>query len=110
MIHRTSTDSDKVVRSRLKKRALKMVNARDPRFKILGKAWWLKRPRENEEDSTVLQRNIGNVAYRGRPQYMQRKLPASLNSLAKSGKVDVKERFIPRNTIRSERNVQRLTD
>ena len=110
MIHRCSTDSDKVVRSRLKKRAMKMVNARDPRFKILGKAWWLKRPRENEEDTTVLQRNLGNVAYRGRPQYIQRKLPASLNSLAKSGKVDVKERFIPRNTIRSERNVQRLTD
>ncbi|MEK9695963.1 MAG: hypothetical protein VW270_09370, partial [Candidatus Poseidoniales archaeon] len=61
-------------------------------------------------ETTVLQRNLGNVAYRGRPQYMQRKLPASLNSLAKSGKVDVKERFIPRNTIRSERNVQRLTD
>lgn len=110
MIHRCTLDSDKVVRSRLKKRAIKMVNARPPRFQILGKAWWLKRPRENEEDTTVLQRNLGNVAYRGRPQYMQRKLPASLNSLAKSGKVEVKERFIPRNTIRSEKNVQRLTD
>ena len=111
MVQRCSLEPDKVVRSRLRKRAKKMVNARPPRFQILGKAWWLKRPRENEESElTILQRKIGNVAYRGRPQYMQRKLPASLNSLAESGKVDVKKRFIPRNTIRSERNVQRLTD
>ena len=86
-----------------RKRAAKIEKGRTPRVTPLGKAWWLKRPREHNEAGPMLEREIGPVAYRGRTNYIRKKEPKSLDAAAKGEDIAIQERFIPRNTIRSER-------
>ena len=66
-------DSDKAIKSRLKRRSSKMQKARQPRSKPLGEGWWLKRPKEDGAEIPALERLVGKVAYRGRPAYIDRK-------------------------------------
>ena len=51
----------------------------------------------------MLERNIGPVAYRGRTNYIRKKEAQSLNDAAQGKETPLQKRFIPRNTIRSER-------
>jgi hypothetical protein len=51
----------------------------------------------------MLERTIGPVAYRGRTNYILKKEPQSLNDAAEGKETQLQKRFIPRNTIRSER-------
>jgi hypothetical protein len=104
-------DSDKAIKSRLKRRSGKMQKARPPRLQPLGDGWWLKRPKEEGADIPVLERLIGKVAYRGRPSYIDRKNGIGARPTgqipSKSKPVhtlDLKKRGIPTNTRVSERN------
>ena len=103
LFERLPKESDKKVRGRLRRRATKIEKGRTPRVSPLGKAWWLKRPKEHNEPGPMLEREIGPVAYRGRTNYIRKKEPNALNAAAKGEDNIVQERFIPRNTIRSER-------
>ena len=103
LFERLPKESDKKVRGRLRRRATKIEKGRTPRVTPLGKAWWLKRPKEHNEPGPMLEREIGPVAYRGRTNYIRKKEPKSLNAAAKGEDNIIQERFIPRNTIRSER-------
>ena len=49
-------DSDKAIKSRLKRRSGKMSKARPPRLKPLGEGWWLKRPKEDGAETAALER------------------------------------------------------
>ena len=104
-------DSDKAIKSRLKRRSGKMQKARPPRLQPLGDGWWLKRPKEDGADIPALERLIGKVAYRGRPSYIDRKNGIGARPTgqipSKSRPVhtlDLKKRGIPTNTRVSERN------
>ena len=104
-------DSDKAIKSRLKRRSGKMQKARPPRLQPLGDGWWLKRPKEDGADIPVLERLIGKVAYRGRPSYIDRKNgigarpTGQIPSKSKPAHtLDLKKRGIPTNTRVSERN------
>ena len=103
LFERLPKESDKKVRGRLRRRATKIEKGRTPRVTPLGKAWWLKRPKEHNQSGPMLEREIGPVAYRGRTNYIRKKEPKSLNAAAKGEDNIIQERFIPRNTIRSER-------
>lgn len=103
LFERLPKESEKKIRSRLRRRATTMEKGRTPRVSPLGKAWWLKRPKEHTEEGPMLERVMGPVAYRGRTNYIRKKEPQSLNAAAKGEDNIVQERFIPRNTIRSER-------
>lgn len=103
LFERLPKESDKKVRGRLRRRATSLEKGRTPRVRPLGKAWWLKRPKEHQEDGPMLEREIGPVAYRGRTNYIRKKEPNSLNAAAKGEENITQDRFIPRNTIRSER-------
>jgi hypothetical protein len=103
LFERLPKESEKKVRGRLKRRASNLEKGRTPRVSPLGKAWWLKRPKEHNEVGPVLEREIGPVAYRGRTNYARKKEPQSLNAAAEGKDEIVQNRFIPRNTIRSER-------
>ncbi len=70
------------MRQRLRKRAVKLEKGKTPRVSPLGKAWWLKRPKEHDESGPVLERTIGPVAYRGRTNYIRKKEPQALNDAA----------------------------
>jgi len=104
LFERLPKESEKKVRQRLKRRSTSIEKGRTPRVTPLGKAWWLKRPREHQLDGPVLEREIGPVAYRGRANYIRKKENASLDAIATGGEVSSQQRFIPRNTIRSERS------
>ena len=104
-------DSDKAVKSRLKRRSGKMQKARPPRLKPLGEGWWLKRPKEEGAEIPALERLVGKVAYRGRPSYIDRKQGVGARPTgqmpSKSRPVhtlDLGKRGIPTNTRVSERN------
>ncbi|MEC8312574.1 MAG: tetratricopeptide repeat protein [Candidatus Thermoplasmatota archaeon] len=104
-------DSDKAVKSRLKRRSGKMQKARPPRLKPLGEGWWLKRPKEEGAETPALERLVGKVAYRGRPSYIDRKKGVGARPTgqmpSKSRPVhtlDLGKRGIPTNTRVSERN------
>ena len=104
-------DSDKAVKSRLKRRSTKITKSKPPRYQKLGDGWWLKRPKEDGSDIPALERLIGPVAYRGRPSYIDRKKGKSARPTGKiPGKpraahtIDLASRGIPTNTIVSERN------
>ena len=104
-------DSDKAVKSRLKRRSGKMQKARPPRLKPLGEGWWLKRPKEEGAETPALERLVGKVAYRGRPSYIDRKQGVGARPTgqmpSKSRPVhtlDLGKRGIPTNTRVSERN------
>ena len=103
MSERLAKEPEKKVRQRLRKRAVKLEKGKTPRVSPLGKAWWLKRPKEHNESGPVLERTIGPVAYRGRSNYTRKKEPQALNDAAQGKETPLQKRFIPRNTIRSER-------
>ena len=104
-------DSDKAIKSRLKRRSGKMQKARPPRLKPLGEGWWLKRPKEEGSEIPALERLVGKVAYRGRPSYIDRKqgiggrptgqMPSKSRPVHT---LDLGKRGIPMNTRVSERN------
>ena len=103
-------DSDKTVRARLKRRSKKISKARPPRLQPLGEGWWLKRPKEEGSDTPALERLIGQVAYRGRPSYIDRKSgknkrPTGMirTSPRPAHSADLRSREIPTNTRKSER-------
>jgi len=103
-------DSDKTVRARLKRRSKKISKARPPRLQPLGEGWWLKRPKEEGSDTPALERLIGQVAYRGRPSYIDRKSgknkrPTGMirTSPRPAHSADLSSREIPTNTRKSER-------
>ena len=100
---RLPKESDKKVRARLRRRGATIEKGRTPRISPLGKAWWLKRPKEHDLSGPLLEREIGPVAYRGRTNYTRKKEPSALNAAAEGKENIVQDRFIPRNTIRSER-------
>ena len=103
-------DSDKAVKSRLKRRSTKLQKARPPRSKPLGEGWWLKRPKEEGSEKPALERLVGMVAYRGRPSYIDRKSGVGARPTGQiPGKsrpahtLDLSSRGIPTNTRISER-------
>ena len=104
MAERLDQESDKQVRQRLAKRAVGIRKGKKPRSDRLGKAWWLKRPREHNESGPVLERVIGPVAYRGRNNHLNKKEPRQLDAIARGDGLQPVSKFIPRNTIRSERS------
>ena len=103
LFERLPKEPEKRVRQRLRRRAVAIEKGRTPRVSPLGKAWWLKRPKEHGETGPMLERNIGPVAYRGRTNYIRKKEAQSLNDAAQGKETPLQKRFIPRNTIRSER-------
>ncbi len=103
LFERLPREPEKKVRGRLRRRSVKMEKGKTPRVTPLGKAWWLKRPKEHAETGPMLEREIGPVAYRGRTNYIRKKEPHALNAAAEGRDDVVQQRFIPRNTIRSER-------
>ena len=103
MFERLAKEPEKKVRQRLRKRAVALEKGKTPRVSPLGKAWWLKRPKEHNESGPVLERTIGPVAYRGRTNYARKKEARALNDAAQGKETPLQKRFIPRNTIRSER-------
>jgi hypothetical protein len=114
MSERLPKDSEKSVKARLKRQAKSMSKSRPPRLQPLGEGWWLKRPKEDGADIPVLERLIGAVAYRGRPQYIQKKTGRPSKAIASSPRqsrtvsnINMTQRGIPQNTRVSERK-QRL--
>jgi hypothetical protein len=103
LFERLPKESEKKVRGRLRRRSVKIEKGKTPRVSTLGKAWWLKRPKEHNESGPLLEREIGPVAYRGRTNYIRKKEAGSLNAAAEGKDDIVPKRFIPKNTIRSER-------
>lgn len=104
-------DSDKAVKSRLKRRNSKMQKARPPRLKPLGEGWWLKRPKEEGAEIPALERLVGKVAYRGRVSYTERKQGIGARPTGQIPSrsrpvhtLDLGKRGIPTNTRISERN------
>ena len=111
MTEHLPNEPDKAIKSRLKRRSNKLVKSRPPRLKPLGDGWWLKRPKEDDSSTPVLERLIGKVAYRGRAGYIDRKKGVGARPTGKiPGKarpahtLDLSKRGIPTNTIISERN------
>ena len=110
MTERLPRDSEKSVKARLKRQSKAMSKSRPPRLQPLGEGWWLKRPKEDGADVPVLERLIGAVAYRGRPQYIQKKTgkqsprvgPAKTKNRPVS-EINLNRRGIPTNTRISER-------
>ena len=104
LFERLPKEPEKKIRQRLRRRSVALEKGRTPRVSPLGKAWWLKRPKEHAESGPLLERNIGPVAYRGRTNYIRKKEPQALNDAAQGKETTMQKRFIPRNTIRSERS------
>ena len=103
-------DSDKAIKSRLKRRSGKLIKSRPPRLQPLGEAWWLKRPKEEGSETPALERLVGKVAYRGRPSYIDRKKgigarpTGMINTRPRpANTLDLSKRGIPTNTRISER-------
>ena len=104
LFERLPKEPEKKVRDRLRKRSSRVEKGKTPRVSPLGKAWWLKRPKEHKESGPHLERIIGPVAYRGRTNYLRKKEIRALNDAAAGKETPLEKRFIPRNTIRSERS------
>ena len=110
LTERLPKDSDKTIRSRLKRNAMSISKNRPGKLSILSSGWWLKRPKEEDSDTPALERLVEPVAYRGRQTMVQRKTTSfeSLNKhRAKSytcfGFESIK-RNVPTHTIASERS------
>lgn len=110
MIERLPKDSDKTIRSRLKRNALSIAKNRPGKLSILSSGWWLKRPKEEDGDMPALERLIGPVAYRGRQTMVQRKT-TTLNKSTSIGptktpvsELNLSKRNVPTHTIASERS------
>lgn len=111
---RLPKDTEKVVRSKLKRQANIINKSRPPRLQPLGEGWWLKRPKEDGAEIPALERLIGPAAYRGRQQYVERKKGKASRPRGRVAgnpkpvsKVDLKRLEIPSNTIISERKSNR---
>lgn len=111
---RLPKDTEKVVRSKLKRQANIINKSRPPRLQPLGEGWWLKRPKEDGAEIPALERLIGPAAYRGRQQYVERKKGKASRPRGRvSGnpkpvsRVDLNRSEIPSNTIISERKSKR---
>lgn len=102
MTERLEKEPDKLVRQRLQRRSSSIRKGKKIRTDRLGKAWWLKRPKEHGEAGSALERHIGPVAYRGRNNYLNKKDGRQLDAAAKGEGIQMVNKFIPRNTIRSE--------
>jgi hypothetical protein len=107
---RLPKDTEKTVKSKLKRQAVLISKSRPPRLQPLGDGWWLKRPKEEGAEIPALERLIGPAAYRGRQQYVERKKGKASRPRGRvTGnpkqvtRVNLKEKEIPSNTIRSER-------
>jgi hypothetical protein len=112
---RLPKDSEKVVRSKLKRQARLINKSRPPRLQPLGEGWWLKRPKEDGAEVPALERLIGPAAYLGRQQYIERKKgkagrPRGRVSSSQKPvvRIDLKGYEIPSNTIKSERKSERV--
>jgi len=110
LTERLPKDSDKTIRSRLKRSALSISKNRPGKLSILSSGWWLKRPKEEDADMPALERLIGPVAYRGRQAMVQKKT-TSLNRSTSIGPnktrvsdMNLSERNVPTHTIASERS------
>ena len=108
---RLPKDTDKAVKSRLKRQSKSISKSRPPRLQPLGDGWWLKRPKEEGADIPALERLIGQSAYRGRQQYLAKKKGSSIprskrqNTSASSAvtNLNLGKREIPTHTRVSER-------
>ncbi len=110
LTERLPKDSDKTIRSRLKRSALSISKNRPGKLSILSSGWWLKRPKEEDADTPALERLIGPVAYRGRQAMVQKKT-TSLNrstsigpSKTRVSDMNLSGRNVPTHTIASERS------
>ena len=110
LTERLPKDSDKTIRSRLKRNALSISKNRPGKMSILSSGWWLKRPKEEDTDTPALERLIGHVAYRGRQAMVQKQTP-SLNRSTSIGPsrtpvsdLNLSNRNVPTHTIASERS------
>ncbi len=110
MTERLPKDSDKTIRSRLKRNALSISKNRPGKLSILSSGWWLKRPKEEDGDMPALERLIGPVAYRGRQTMVQKKT-TTLNRSTSIGpsktpvsELNLSRRNVPTHTIASERS------
>lgn len=107
---RLPKDTEKTVRSKLKRQANLISKSRPPRLQPLGEGWWLKRPKEDGAETPALERLIGPAAYRGRLQYVERKKGKSARTTGRVAgdakpvtRMDMRSKQIPTNTIVSER-------
>ena len=110
MTERLPKDSDKTIRSRLKRNALSISKNRPGKLSVLSSGWWLKRPKEEDGDMPALERLIGPVAYRGRQTMVQKKT-TTLNKSTSIGprktpvsELNLSKRNVPTHTIASERS------
>ena len=112
LTHRLPKDTDKTIRSRLKRNAQSISKNKPAKLNPLTKGWWRKRPKEELSDVPILEQLIGPVAYRGRQTMLMkkttgfRKAPSGKLNLNPVGSHDFKGRSVPRNTRTSERSAR----
>ncbi len=108
---RLPKDTDKAVKSRLKRQSKSIAKSRPPRLQPLGDGWWLKRPKEEGAEVPVLERLIGQAAYRGRQQYVAKKKGKAISQTVRTKpttaavvtEINLDKRGIPTHTRVSER-------
>ena len=108
---RLPKDTDKAVKSRLKRQSKSIAKSRPPRLQPLGDGWWLKRPKEEGAEVPVLERLIGQAAYRGRQQYVAKKKGKAISQTVRTKPtraavvtdINLDKRGIPTHTRVSER-------
>lgn len=108
---RLPKDTDKAVKSRLKRQSKSIAKSRPPRLQPLGDGWWLKRPKEEGAEVPVLERLIGQAAYRGRQQYVAKKKGKAISQTVRTKpttaavvtEINLNKRGIPTHTRVSER-------
>ena len=107
-------ESERSLKPKLVRRAKAIRRSKDSRMLNLSPGWWLKRPKEEGAEIPAMERLIGPVAYRGRPQFIQRKTGKSAKPVGGSRKsrnimsTDLQRKGIPHNTIRSEKQMRSL--
>jgi hypothetical protein len=115
MVARLHGDGDRSLRTRLERRANAMRRSKDARIQKLTAGWWLKRPKEDGTDAPAMERLVGPVAYRGRPQMLQRKMGIGGRRTGRGGRkksvmdTELTQKGIPHNTIVSERRRRETT-
>ena len=108
---RLPKDTDKAVKSRLKRQSKSIAKSRPPRLQPLGDGWWLKRPKEECAEVPALERLIGQAAYRGRQQYVAKKKGKAISQTVRTKptkaavvtEINLDKRGIPTHTRVSER-------
>ena len=108
---RLPKDTDKAVKSRLKRQSKSIAKSRPPRLQPLGDGWWLKRPKEEGAEVPALERLIGQAAYRGRQQYVAKKKGKAISQTVRTKptkaavvtEINLDKRGIPTHTRVSER-------